>query len=393
MDQQADQPARTARRICPFCEASCGLEVELQQDQVLRVRGDEADVFSAGFLCPKAVGLKDLHEDGDRLRTPLVKRNGVFEPASWQEAYAEIERRLPPIIARDGPHAVATVLGNPVSHKMSLMLYFPKLAKALSTRNMYSASSVDQVPKMLSVGLMYGSWLSVPVPDIERAQFLLILGANPMVSNGSLWTVPDFRGKAKALRARGGKIVVVDPRRTETAAVADEHHFIRPGADVFFLLGLVHALFDENLVQPGRLAGHLAGMDELQAAVRPYAPETVAARCGIAAATMRELARTLASTAHAAVYGRIGTCTQQYGTLASWLIDVVGILTGHLDEEGGMMFPRRPPSLPTRAASPARDAASPAGATAAACRARPKWRASCPSPAWPRKSTRPAPAR
>jgi anaerobic selenocysteine-containing dehydrogenase len=335
-----DQPARTAHRICPFCEASCGLEVELQQDQVLRVRGDEADVFSAGFLCPKAVGLKDLHEDGDRLRTPLIKRNGVFEPASWQEAYAEIERRLPPIIARDGPHAVATVLGNPVSHKMSLMLYFPKLAKALSTRNMYSASSVDQVPKMLSVGLMYGSWLSVPVPDIERAQFLLILGANPMVSNGSLWTVPDFRGKAKALRARGGKIVVVDPRRTETAAVADEHHFIRPGADVFFLLGLVHALFDENLVKPGRLAGRLAGLDELQAAVRGYAPETVAARCGIAAATMRELARTLASTAHAAVYGRIGTCTQQYGTLASWLIDVVNILTGHLDEEGGMMFPK-----------------------------------------------------
>ena len=155
---------------------------------MLRVRGDEADVFSAGFLCPKAVGLKDLHEDGDRLRTPLIKRDGVFVPASWAEAYAEIERRLLPIIERDGAHAVATVLGNPVSHKMSLMLYFPKLAKALSTRNMYSASSVDQVPKMLSVGLMYGSWLSVPVPDIERSQFLLILGANPMVSNGSLWT-------------------------------------------------------------------------------------------------------------------------------------------------------------------------------------------------------------
>jgi anaerobic selenocysteine-containing dehydrogenase len=187
---------------------------------------------------------------------------------------------------------------------------------------------------------MFGHWLSIPVPDIERCDYLLMLGANPMASNGSLWTVPDFRGKAKALRARGGKIVVVDPRRTETAAVADEHHFIRPGADVFFLLGLVHALFDENLVNPGRLAGHLAGLDELQAAVRPYAPETVAARCGIAAATMRELARTLASTAHAAVYGRIGTCTQQYGTLASWLIDVVNILTGHLDEEGGMMFPK-----------------------------------------------------
>ena len=338
--QPAPQPVSIARRICPFCEASCGLEVELQQDRVLRVRGDEADVFSAGFLCPKAVGLKDLHEDGDRLRTPLIKRGGVFVPASWAEAYAEIERRLLPIIERDGANAVATVLGNPVSHKMSLMLYFPKLAKALSTRNMYSASSVDQVPKMLSVGLMYGSWLSVPVPDIERAQFLLILGANPMVSNGSLWTVPDFRGKAKALRARGGKIVVVDPRRTETAAVADEHHFIRPGADVFFLLGLVHALFDENLLKLGRLAGDVAGLDELRAAVGAYAPEAVAARCGIGAPTMRELARTLATTERAAVYGRIGTCTQQYGTLASWLIDVVNILTGHLDEEGGMMFPK-----------------------------------------------------
>jgi anaerobic selenocysteine-containing dehydrogenase len=338
--QQATQPAKSAHRICPFCEAACGLEVELSQGQVTRVRGDQADVFSAGFLCPKAVGLKDLHEDGDRLRTPLIKRDGVFHPASWDEAYAEIERRLLPIIERDGGNAVATVLGNPVSHKMSLMLYFPKLAKALSTRNMFSASSVDQVPKMLSVGLMYGSWLSVPVPDIERTEFLLILGANPMVSNGSLWTVPDFRGKAKALRARGGRIVVVDPRRTETAEVADQHHFIRPGADVFFLLGLVHALFDEQLVKLGRLAGHVAGLAQLQAAALPYAPETVAARCGIAAATMRELARTLAGTERAAVYGRIGTCTQQYGTLASWLIDVVNILTGHLDQEGGMMFPK-----------------------------------------------------
>ncbi|MYN09030.1 molybdopterin-dependent oxidoreductase [Pseudoduganella aquatica] len=338
--QQASQQASTAHRICPFCEAACGLEVELSQGQVTRVRGDQADVFSAGFLCPKAVGLKDLHEDGDRLRTPLIKRNGVFEPTSWDEAYAEIERRLLPIIERDGGNAVATVLGNPVSHKMSLMLYFPKLAKALSTHNMFSASSVDQVPKMLSVGLMYGSWLSVPVPDIERSDFLLILGANPMVSNGSLWTVPDFRGKAKALRARGGRIVVVDPRRTETAEVADQHHFIRPGADVFFLLGLVHALFDEQLVKLGRLAGHVTGLEQLREAALPYAPETVAARCGIAATTMRELARTLAGTERAAVYGRIGTCTQQYGTLASWLIDVVNILTGHLDQEGGMMFPK-----------------------------------------------------
>ncbi|MFC5478815.1 molybdopterin-dependent oxidoreductase [Massilia suwonensis] len=333
-------PTAVAYRICPFCEASCGLELDVEEGRVVRIRGDQNDVFSKGFLCPKAVGLKDLHEDPDRLRVPLIKRDGKFVEASWEEAYAEIERRLPPIIAAGGPDAVATVLGNPTSHKMSLMLYFPRLAKALGTRNMFSASSVDQVPKMLSSGLMFGTWLSVPVPDIERCDFLLVLGANPMVSNGSLWTVPDFRGKAKALRARGGRMVVVDPRRSETAEVADAHHFIRPGADVFFLLGMVQALFEEGLVRPGRLAAHCNGFEELAAAVQDYAPERVAARCGIDAATIRGLARTLAATPRAAIYGRIGTCTQQFGTLCSWLIDVINVLTGHLDEEGGAMFPK-----------------------------------------------------
>ncbi|ATQ75446.1 molybdopterin-binding oxidoreductase [Massilia violaceinigra] len=333
-------PTASAHRICPFCEACCGLELDLEENKVVRIRGDANDVFSHGFLCPKAIGLKDLHDDPDRLRTPLIKRNGVFEPATWDEAYAEIDKRLPPVIAAGGANAVATVLGNPVAHKMSLMLYFPRLAKALGTRNMYSASSVDQIPKMLSVGLMFGNWMSVPVPDIERCDFLLILGANPMVSNGSMWTVPDFRGKAKALRARGGQLVVIDPRRTETADVADAHHFIRPGADVFFLLGIAHALFDENLVRLGRLAEHTVGLEQVQAAVRDYAPELVAARCGIDAATMRQLARSLANTPRAAIYGRIGTCTQQFGTLCSWLIDVINVLTGHLDEEGGAMFPK-----------------------------------------------------
>jgi anaerobic selenocysteine-containing dehydrogenase len=329
-----------AHRICPFCEACCGLEIELEGKKITRIRADKADVFSAGFLCPKAIGLKELHEDPDRLRNPLIKRDGKFIEASWDEAYAEIERRLPPVIAQYGADAVATVLGNPVSHKMGLLLYFPKLAKALGSRNIYSSSSVDQIPKMLSVGLMFGSWLSVPVPDIERSDFLLIIGANPMVSNGSMWTVPDFRGKAKALRERGGKIVVIDPRKTETAGVADAHHFIRPGADVFFLLGLVHTLFDENLLRLGRLAEHTAGVDEVAEAVREFTPERMAQRCGIAASTVRDLARALSQTERAAVYGRIGTCTQEYGSLCSWLIDVINVLTGHLDQEGGAMFPK-----------------------------------------------------
>ncbi|MBA5607918.1 molybdopterin-dependent oxidoreductase [Duganella sp. FT3S] len=334
------EPHAVAHRICPLCEASCGLVIEREGQHVTRIRGDEADVFSAGFLCPKAVSLKDLHEDGDRLRTPLVKRDGRFVAVSWDEAYAEIERRLPPIIAAHGADAVATVLGNPVAHKMSLMLYFPRLARALGTRNMYSASSVDQVPKMLSVGLMFGHWMTVPVPDIERCDYLLVLGANPMVSNGSMWTVPDYRGKAKALRARGGKIVVIDPRRTETAQAADAHHFIRPGGDVFFLLGLAHTLFDEGLVRLGRLAPHVAGLDALREAVLPYPPEQMAARCGVPADVTRALARELAGARRGAIYGRIGTCTQQYGTLASWLIDAINVLTGHLDAEGGAMFPK-----------------------------------------------------
>lgn len=332
----------TAYRICPLCEACCGLELQVDNGHVVSIRGHEADVFSAGYICPKGVALKDLHEDPDRLRTPLIKRDGRFVEASWEEAYAEIERRLPPIIERDGGDAVALVIGNPAAHKFGLLLYVPKLARALRTRNVFSASTLDQMPKQLSSGLMFGHWLSIAVPDIVRSQFLLILGANPVASNGSLWTVPDFRGKAKALQARGGRIVVVDPRRSETAAIADRHIAIRPGADVYLLLGLVHTLFDEGLLRLGRLADHVTGVDEVQSAVAGFAPETVAARCGIEAATIRELARTLATTERAAVYGRIGTCTQEYGSLASWLVDVVNLLTGHLDEPGGAMFPKAP---------------------------------------------------
>ncbi len=325
-------------RICPLCEACCGLQIRIADGRVQSIRGDEADPFSIGYICPKGVALKDLHEDPDRLRTPLIKRDGRFVPASWEDAYAEIERRLPPILAAHGKDAVGFTLGNPSSHKYSLILYTARLLKAVGSKNIFSASTLDQMPKQLSNGLMFGHWLTLPVPDIERCGFLLMLGANPMASNGSLWTVPDFRGKAKAMRARGGKLVVIDPRRTETAAIADEHHFIRPGGDAFLLLGMVHTLFDENLVKLGRLAEHVNGIDDVQAAVKDFAPERVAARCGIAAETIRDLARTLARTERAAVYGRIGTCVQEFGTLNSWLVDVLNVLTGHLDQEGGAMF-------------------------------------------------------
>ena len=328
----------THHRICPLCEACCGLEIKVQQGRVISIRGDTQDVFSAGYICPKGVALKDLHEDPDRLRTPLIKRNGVHVPASWDEAFAEIERRLPPVIALHGRNATAVVVGNPAAHKIGLVGYFGKLARALGSKNVFSASTLDQMPKQLASGLMFGHWLSVALPDIVRTDLLLVIGANPLASNGSMWTVPDFKGKARAMQARGGRLIVIDPRRTETAAMADAHHFIRPGADVFLLAALVHTLFAEQLVRLGAVADWVTGVAEVGQAVAPFTPETVAPRCGISAETIRDLARTLAATPKAAVYARIGTCTQEYGTLASWLVDVLNVLTGHLDTPGGAMF-------------------------------------------------------
>ena len=325
-------------RICPLCEACCGLEIKVQGGKVTSIKGHAQDVFSAGYLCPKGVALKDLHEDPDRLRTPLIKRNGTFVEATWEEAFAEIERRLPPLLAAHGKNASAVVVGNPSAHKIGLLSYFGKLARALGTKNIFSSSTLDQMPKQLASGLMFGHWLSVALPDIARTELLLVIGANPLASNGSMWTVPDFKGKAKAMQARGGKLIVIDPRRTETAAVADAHHFIRPGADVYLLAAMVQTLFAEKLVRLGSVAAWVNGVEEVGLAVAAFTPEAVAARCGIDADTIRQLARELANTQRACVYARIGSCTQEYGTLASWLVDVLNVLSGHLDQPGGAMF-------------------------------------------------------
>jgi anaerobic selenocysteine-containing dehydrogenase len=340
IDPMTSTGTTTHHRICPLCEACCGLEIKVSDGAVQSIRGHDADVFSAGYLCPKGVALKDLHEDADRLRTPLIKRDGVFVQASWDEAFAEIEARLLPIIKQHGDDAVAITVGNPPAHKMGLLLYLPKLLKSFGTRNFFSASTLDQMPKQLSNGLMFGHWLTMGVPDIVRCDHLLILGANPMASNGSLWTVPDFRGKAKALRARGGKLVVIDPRRTETADLADAHHFIRPGVDVFLLLGMVHTVFAEGLVKLDRLAALVEGLDAVRDAVLPFTPEKMATHCGIDAAFIRNLTHELAHAPRAAVYGRMGTSVQAYGTLCAWLIDVLNVLTGNLDRAGGVMFPK-----------------------------------------------------
>jgi len=333
---------QTKYRICPLCEATCGLELVVDRREVTAVRGDAADVFSQGFICPKGVALAQLDQDPDRLREPLVRRNGTLLPAAWDAAFVEVERRLTPIIAQHGADAVAVYLGNPNVHNLSLALYGQALLRTLRTQNLYSASTVDQIPKQLAAGLMFGTFMSVAVPDIERCDFLLVLGANPFDSNGSLWTVPDFPGRLRALQQRGGRCVVVDPRRSRTAAAADQHLFIVPGTDAYLLMAIVYTLFDEGLVALGRLAGHTNGIAEVKAAAQPFVPAAVAPLCGIPADTIRQLARDLARAPRGAVYGRIGTCTQEFGTAASWLVDVCNVLTGKLDREGGALFPLAP---------------------------------------------------
>jgi anaerobic selenocysteine-containing dehydrogenase len=326
-------------RTCPFCEATCGLEIETEGREVISVRGDKDDVLSRGFICPKAHGLKQLHEDPDRLETPLVRRAGELVEASWDEAFEEIDRRLSPIIAEHGKNSVAVYIGNPNAHNLSSLVYGPVWLRALGTQNVYTASTVDQMPKQVSAGLMFGTMLSVPVPDVDRTDHLLILGANPLVSNGSLLTAPDMRGRLRRIRERGGKVVVVDPRRTRTAEEADEHHFVRPGTDALLLAAMACTLVEEGLVDLGPLRGRVNGLAEVLALVGDFEPERVAPACGIEAQEIRRLGRELASAPRAAVYARIGTCTQEFGTLASWLVDVLNVLTGNLDREGGAMFP------------------------------------------------------
>ncbi|MCX5130337.1 molybdopterin-dependent oxidoreductase [Streptomyces sp. NBC_00347] len=332
---------RTATRVCPLCEATCGLSITLSDEVVTRVKGNRDDVFSKGYLCPKGASLGRFDSDPDRLTAPLVRRpDGGFDEVGWAEAFAAVERGLRGVSEQHGKDAVALYMGNPVIHTLALPLYMLVLRERLGTRNIYSSTTLDTMPKSVACGWMYGDPLAFPLPDIDRTDHLLVLGANPMESNGSLWTVADLPGRLKALRARGGRLVVVDPRRTRTADLADEHVPIRPGTDALLLLGIAHTLFDEGLAtDPGP---GFAGFDELAVQVKGFAAEDVADACGVPAGTIRTLARELAAAPTAAVYGRLGTCTTEFGTLTSWLVDVVNIITGNFDRPGGVLFGEAP---------------------------------------------------
>ncbi|GID30596.1 molybdopterin oxidoreductase family protein [Paractinoplanes brasiliensis] len=334
--------SRTAYRTCPFCEAACGLELTLAGDTVIAARGDREHVFSHGFICPKGATFGRIDDDPDRLRRPVVKRGGAHVEVDWEEAFEVVAAGLRPVLDTYGPNAVALYLGNPNVHTMAGGLYVTPLVKTLGSRNVFSASTVDQMPKHVSSGHLFGSPLTIPVPDLDRTDLLLMLGANPWESNGSLATAADFPGRLKAIQARGGKFVVVDPRRTRTAAHADEHLFIRPGADAYLLFGIVHTLFADGLVSLGALAGQVNGVETVGELAASFAPSAVSEVCGVPAERIRALAHELAAAPRAVVYGRIGTCTVEFGTLTSWLVDVINVLTGNLDRPGGAMFPLAP---------------------------------------------------
>ncbi|MGW2133300.1 molybdopterin-dependent oxidoreductase [Streptomyces coelicoflavus] len=345
---------RTALRICPLCEATCGLALTVDGSTVTAARGDRDDVFSRGFVCPKGAAFGAVDSDPDRLRTPLVRKDGVLREAGWEEAFDAIAAGVRPVVERYGPHAVGVVLGNPNVHTMAGALYPNVLLGALGTRSVFTASTLDQMPKHVSSGLLFGDANAIPVPDLDRTDHLLLIGANPLESNGSLCTAPDFPGRLKALKARGGTLTVVDPRRTRTAKLADRHVAIRPGTDALLLAAMVHVLYEEDLADLGALAPHVEGTDDVRDAVRDFTPESVAAACDVDADVTRALARALAAAPTAAVYGRIGSCTVPHGTLASWLVDVLNILTGNLDRPGGALFPQAATDRTPRPAGPGR---------------------------------------
>ncbi|MDX6732974.1 MAG: hypothetical protein QOC54_2922 [Baekduia sp.] len=346
-----------AFRTCPLCEATCGLALDVDEaaGTVTKVRGDAEDVFSHGFLCPKGVAIKELHDDPDRVRTPLIKQpDGSFAAASWDEAFAEIDRRLPAIMERGGRDAVAAYIGNPAAHSLAFLLYGKVLLKAIGTKNIFSASTVDQYPKQAASAMMFGTGTTIAIPDLDRTDFLLCLGANPLASNGSLMTAPDARGRLRAIRARGGRIVVVDPRRTRTAQEADDHLPIRPGTDALLLMALLHVVFAESLDSLGAADAMVDGLDQVRALAADFPPEAVAGPTGLDAEAIRRTARDFATAPSAVAYGRIGTTTQAFGTTTSWLIDVLNIVTGNLDTPGGAMFPKPSAGLANTKGEPGR---------------------------------------
>ena len=337
----------TAFRSCNLCEAICGLTIEHDGQQVVSIKGDKDDPLSRGHICPKAIALQDIHADPDRLRTPVRRTENGFEPISWEDAFDLVESKLTQIRQQHGDDAVALYLGNPTVHNSGALLFQKYLKQSLNTRNRFAATSVDQLPHHLAGSLMFGHGLMIPIPDIDNTDYMLILGANPAASNGSLMTAPDVKNRLKAITKRSGKVVLVDPRRTESAKLATDHHFIRPGTDVFLLAAILNCLFENknDAVSLGRLGGFTKGVEQLKDAVAEFTPQNASAITGIEPATIENIAAEFATAKRAVVYGRMGVSTQPHGGLCHWIINAINLVTGNLDRTGGQMFAKPAVSL------------------------------------------------
>ena len=323
----------THHRTCHICEANCGIIVTAEGRDIVSIRGDPDNALSRGHICPKATALEDLQNDPDRLRRPLKRTGDQWQEIGWEQAFAEIGEKTRAILARD-ERSAALYIGNPNAHSYGNVLTTGDLKKAIRAANVFSASTVDQMPHQVANLRLYGHSGLWSVPDIDRTETLVILGGNPMASNGSVWTVPDFRNRAKALKERGGELIVIDPRRTETARIASRHHFIRPATDAFFLVALLRTI----LAAGARAPAYARNLDAVGAALAGFDTAACARECGVPTAVIEEIAgRMLAGPA--ALYGRIGIATQGFGTLNAWLIALINIATGNLDREGGLVFP------------------------------------------------------
>ncbi len=327
---------RTVYRACHLCEAICGLEFKLEDEKIISIRGDDQDPFSRGHICPKAVALKDVHEDPDRLRRPMLREGDTWREIGWDEALDLAAEKIAAVQAQHGTNALAYYAGNPSVHNVGTLFNLGSLARVMKTKNAFTATSVDQLPQQLASFFMYGHQFLIPIPDIDHTGYFLILGGNPIASNGSMMTVPDVAARLKAIRARGGKVVVVDPRRTETAEVANEHHFIRPGTDAALLMALINEL---RVTGRFRLShpDKLNGLEQALEAIAAITPEVAAQATGISAANIRRIAGEFAAASSAVCYGRVGTTLQAYGTLNQWLVQLLNIVTGNLDRVGGAL--------------------------------------------------------
>ena len=326
-------------RTCHLCESMCGLEVTVDDDRVLRIRPDTEDVWSRGYICPKGTMLGELHHDPDRLRSPVVKgEDGEFREVSWEEAFRVAAEKIQAVTANHGMQALHTYIGNPAAHNFSLQRYIAAFMPMSGIESVWSPGTVDQWPKNVSSALMLGDAWRIPAPDVDRCDFLLVVGANPHASQGSLLAASDLLGRLDAIQDRGGKVVVVDPRRTGTCDHATEWVPIRPGTDAALMMAMCHVIFREGLESLGNLEGKVAGLDRMKELAKAWSPERVESTCGIPEEDIERLARSLAQADHGAVYARIGTCNQEFGTLASWLTDVLNVITGNMDREGGAMF-------------------------------------------------------